>query len=481
MDSTLSSGIKIVKLFMQIQLRSFVCLLSILWASLSYAQSLTLTPTEQAYIQANPVVTMCIDPDWLPFEAIDNQGKHVGLSADFMQEYSKLIGVEIRLVPTKTWSESIAKAKARTCDILSMLNTSPEREQYLNFTDPYVTGAVVIVSNSDVLYLNGLSSLSGKKLALPKNYIYESLIKRDYPEIEIVYTNTQYEALKLVSTGKAYATIGTQITVLRDLQALATQNVKVAGFTEYKTVLRVGVRKDDPVLLSVFSKAVAALPLQRQNEILQSWYSVKVEQQTNYRFIFQLIGVFALLLFFGFMRYRGIRRFNQALKEKNIELKRLSQTDHLTGVYNRLKTDECIKEEITRCERYARSFVVILFDIDHFKAINDRYGHQVGDQVLCEISRVVQENIRQSDVLGRWGGEEFMVVCPELDNDSAGQLAEKLRELIETYPFSHQVRVTASFGVTEFQSEDRPTDILRRADERLYEAKGLGRNCVSIG
>lgn len=454
----------------------FVWLL--LWSSSVQAVTLAFTPEELAYKQDNPVVTMCIDPDWLPFEAIDQNGRHVGLSADFMAEYEKLIGLDIRLVPTRSWSESIVKAKSRQCDILSMLNSSPERAEYLNFTKPYVTAAVVLVSRDDVVYLDGLASLKGMRLALPKDYIYESLIQRDYPEIEIVYTANQREALKMVSAGQAFATIGAQITLLRDLQSLATQNVKVAGFTEYKTELRVGVRKDDPVLLSLFSKAVEAVPLPKQNALLQRWYSVKVQQKTDYTFIIQLVAFFLVVLAVIALRYLNIRRFNRILKEKNAQLEKISQTDHLTGIYNRLKTDLCIKDEIARSARYNRPFGVMLFDIDHFKLINDSFGHQVGDTVLTLISRIVGENIRQTDILGRWGGEEFMLVCPEMDLRHAEQMAEKLRELIETYPFPHKVRVTASFGVTEFRPDDTPSDLLSRADNHLYKAKSAGRNCV---
>jgi diguanylate cyclase (GGDEF)-like protein len=444
-------------------------------------QAISFTEEEQAYLANKSSISMCIDPDWMPFEAIDENGQHIGLSADYMAEYSKMIGVKIELVKTSTWSESLLKAQARECDIVAMLNSSPERSKYLNFTKPYVTAAVALISRSDVLFIDGLSALEGKTLAMPKSYIYEELIKRDYPGINVIYTSNQQESIKLVSTGRAYASIGTQITLLRDIQLLATQNVKVAGFTEYKSILRVGIRNDDPVLISVFSKAVDELPAARANEMLQSWYSVTVENKIDFTLLWSILAFFAVVLFAFFMRLRSVRRFNEILSEKNVQLERLSQTDHLTGLYNRLKTDEVIKSEIARADRYGGSFSVMIFDIDFFKQINDTKGHQVGDRVLIQISRLVANNLREPDVLGRWGGEEFMIVSPELDAAEAALLAEKLRALVEDYVFPEQIKVTASFGVAEYHMGDSPNVLLSRADKLLYEAKSAGRNLVKVG
>ena len=444
-------------------------------------KAISFTEEEQAYLAKRSPISMCIDPDWMPFEAIDESGQHIGLSADFMAEYSKMIGVKIELVKTSTWSESLLKAQARECDIVSMLNSSPERLKYLNFTEPYVTAAVALIGRSDVLFIDGLAALEGKTLAMPKNYIYEELIKRDYPSINVIYTSNQQESIKLISTGRAYASIGTQITLLRDIQLLATQNVKVAGFTEYKSILRVGIRNDDPILLSIFSKAVDELPAARANEMLQRWYSVTVENKIDFTLLWLILAFFAVILFAFFMRLRSVRRFNEILSEKNVQLERLSQTDHLTGLYNRLKTDEVIKSEIARADRYGGSFSVMIFDIDLFKQINDTKGHQVGDRVLIQMSRLVANNLREPDVLGRWGGEEFMIVSPELDAGGAVLLAEKLRALIEGHVFPEQVKVTISFGVAEYHMGDSPNVLLSRADKLLYEAKSAGRNRVKVG
>jgi len=161
---------------------------------------------------------------------------------------------------------------------------------------------------------------------------------------------------------------------------------------------------------------------------------------------------------------------------KKIEL--LSVTDKLTQLYNRTKIEQLFSEIIKRAERYDEVFSVILLDLDHFKAVNDKYGHLVGDSVLKELSQILVNTVRGTDYVGRWGGEEFIIIAPMTDADSAAELAEKVRKRIEKYPFTKVGNKTASFGVALFVQGDSEDSMTSRADEHLYRAKQSGRNRV---
>jgi len=152
----------------------------------------------------------------------------------------------------------------------------------------------------------------------------------------------------------------------------------------------------------------------------------------------------------------------------------------LTGVYNRHKLEESFEHELLRASRYKRTFSIILLDIDLFKAVNDTYGHQVGDDILIKVAELVQENIRSSDVLGRWGGEEFLIICPETDLTGAGTLADQVRHAIATYDFPVVGKKTASFGVACSNENESKESIIKRADDALYEAKNAGRDLVKL-
>lgn len=176
----------------------------------------------------------------------------------------------------------------------------------------------------------------------------------------------------------------------------------------------------------------------------------------------------------------------EALEEANRKLAELSTTDQLTGLKNRRHLDALLRDECVRCHRHRHSLAVLLMDIDHFKRFNDSYGHQVGDECLREVGRVLQEVVRwPTDHIARYGGEEFCVVLPETDAEGAGMVAERVRQAVEKMPFEVNgvhVPVTVSVGVAAFvpQADDQVSLLLNQADAALYASKAAGRNCVTV-
>ncbi len=183
------------------------------------------------------------------------------------------------------------------------------------------------------------------------------------------------------------------------------------------------------------------------------------------------IFVFALATFIA-MFYEKIRE----LSERSLE--DLAGTDSLTGIMNRRKFYEVLRREITRARRYGSSFSIILFDLDHFKVLNDNYGHSEGDRVLKELAELIRKRLREADAFARVGGEEFIVLAPDTSFDGAVELAERLRGAIEDHFFGSRLKLTASFGVTSFTQGDNEDTLLKRVDNLMYVAKMKGRNRV---
>lgn len=171
-------------------------------------------------------------------------------------------------------------------------------------------------------------------------------------------------------------------------------------------------------------------------------------------------------------------RQQEATLEKNA-LRELASTDPLTGLANRRRAEEAFEQEINRSLRYNHPFVVIIADIDYFKHVNDTHGHEIGDTVLKEIANIFSTNIRKGDLVGRWGGEEFIFICTQVSEIDNCSIAENLRLAVESHNFHTVGRMTASFGVTEFRMGDTLATLLSRADEALYQAKKAGRNHCS--
>jgi diguanylate cyclase (GGDEF)-like protein/PAS domain S-box-containing protein len=160
------------------------------------------------------------------------------------------------------------------------------------------------------------------------------------------------------------------------------------------------------------------------------------------------------------------------------QMEQLSVTDPLTKLFNRFRLDSVFKSELVRCERYKCELSVIIIDVDGFKAINDKYGHQIGDIVLKSVADVLRDNIRKADTLGRWGGEEFIIICPETDVTGATHLAEKVRKAVEAHKFAMVSKVTCSLGVAGYEPGFDESIMIKYADQALYKAKQHGRNRV---
>ena len=161
------------------------------------------------------------------------------------------------------------------------------------------------------------------------------------------------------------------------------------------------------------------------------------------------------------------------------EIRSLSEIDHLTDMYNRRKITELFDREMTRYRRYKYPLSIILIDIDYFKEINDQFGHLQGDTMLREFASIMKAEARETDYVGRWGGEEFLIICPETDIDGARTLAEKLRISISKFAFTTTGHQTASFGVTTCTDESTSESMINRADKALYAAKSAGRDTVA--
>jgi len=173
-----------------------------------------------------------------------------------------------------------------------------------------------------------------------------------------------------------------------------------------------------------------------------------------------------------------LKQKNEKIKKINRKLKKLSTTDSLTGLFNRREIQKILIKIFEESKRYNQPFTIILVDLDQFKGINDNYGHQTGDEVLKKISSVFENNIRNVDRCGRWGGEEFLIVCPNTDNKSGIKLAERLRKIIAETSLGPADQLTASFGIATYSGGEKLDRVIERADKYLYEAKETGRNKI---
>lgn len=179
-----------------------------------------------------------------------------------------------------------------------------------------------------------------------------------------------------------------------------------------------------------------------------------------------------------YQSHHNMYRDKTDIEEKNKLLEELYVTDRLTGVYNRYKLEDELAREINRVDRYGHSLTLLIVDLDSFKSVNDNYGHLAGDKVLRELALVIRSCLRKTDVFGRWGGEEFMVLCPDSNVQDALVVAERIRERVGSADVLHNRAVTLSIGIDSYNRGEGQEAFVRRVDSLLYQAKNHGGNRV---
>ncbi len=171
-------------------------------------------------------------------------------------------------------------------------------------------------------------------------------------------------------------------------------------------------------------------------------------------------------------------KLSDKLESDYINIEKISITDKLTQLNNRTRTDNYFPEALVEAQDANTFIAAVLLDIDHFKLVNDNYGHLTGDKILKSLAVLLKNNAQQHDFIARWGGEEFIIILKRIDATSAYERMDKLREIIENHKFPDVDQVTVSFGLALSGKNDNPESIMQRADKCLYEAKEKGRNCV---
>jgi len=456
-------------------------------------KAFNLSPEEQAFIASDPVLKVGIDRNWPPFEYLGTDDAALqGISQDYIKLLEDLLHLKFEIQDQLSWPETLAAAKAGDIDFFPAVTSTPERRKYLSFTQPYIRSPMIIVTNNKVSFISDMNELNGKRVAVVKGYASHEMMAKNHPFIQLDLRDSAIESLKAVAVGEVDAFIDNLAVVNFLIRTQGLANLKISGQTPYSFDLSMAVQKDQPQLKSILDKALRHISRQQHSSIYNSWVAFEVEKAFPWdKFLPPFIGLGVVFLFLSYYTLHlfklnqriqevnsKLQKAESALKEKNAQLKKVSITDKLTGVYNRHYLDLALSEQLALAQRYSRPMSIALFDLDYFKNINDEFGHQMGDRVLQTFAELVNKNIRVTDIFGRWGGEEFLLICPETNKEQAFQVVNKIRLALADQVFEEGVKQTVSAGVVQVARSLTVDDLLSLADRRLYLAKDAGRNKI---
>jgi len=447
---------------------------------LNFVYSPYITNKKEKNFIENHLIHCIITSTWPPFNFMkDNE--LTGISIDFWNLIKNKLYLKTFCEIAPNFTFALNKIKNKKADVIPNTTNTPKREKYSIFTKAYVKYPIVIATKNNINFIPDIKSLKNKKIAIGKNYSAYEIIKLHYPNLNIIPVSTTQEGLKLLEKDKVFAVIDIFPVLAYYIAKNRYLDIAITGTTPFSFPLKIMIRNDYKILQELINNVISDLSDKSKINILNKYVSVNIykvykgiaPEKVKQKFLIGMIIIFGLILILTLLIYFYFK-MNQIKRKLEI----IATHDKLlTDIFNRLEINKRLKNEIETAKRYNIPLSVIYFDIDHFKKINDTYGHEKGDFVLKEIARLITLNLRKTDIFGRWGGEEFLIVLPFTDLKNAFKLAEKLRKIIENYNFNG-IKVTISFGVAEFNKNDNTDTLINRADKALYQAKESGRNRV---
>ncbi len=285
---------------------------------------LYLTNSEKQFLQQKKEITMCVNPHWMPYEKIES-GKYTGISSDYMQHISKLIKTPVRLVPTKTWSESLALFKDHQCDILPLVASTPSRTSFMDFTKPYYTSPLVVATLNDKSFVSDLSKLKEQKIGLLRNYASSDLLQHKYLNVNFVPVDTLAEGLGKVASGALYGFVDSLTTIAYQIQKRFPTQLKIAAQLNEETAMSIGLHKNAPLLLGILNKAVDLVQDDTKQTIVNHWIAVKFDRpdsKSSIQAFWKIISPVLLLGILLLISHYVLRQYNKRLKQQvkfNIE------------------------------------------------------------------------------------------------------------------------------------------------------------------
>jgi len=394
-----------------------------------------------------------VTPNWQPFDIYENN-ELKGIGIDMFKLIAKKSKINYEFYLQPNWNELINDFKDGIYDITPNTSETKDRDSFAIFTKPYMEFPLAIVCSKK----DNISSIDEiKTLAVGKNFTAYKMMLKHYPNLNYVLENNIYNVLMDVKNKKAECGVDILPVIAYNIQKGGFNNLEIKILTPFKFKLQIMLRKGLEDLRDKLNRVIDSISAKQKQGIIEKYINLTIIKKNKtpiwiYLIIIVLVVIISIIYLFN-------KKYDN---EANI--------DELTQAYNRRFLDKFIKKHKND------KFSLIYLDIDHFKELNDKFGHDFGDYVLKEFVNLIKSHIRENDILIRLGGEEFLIIL-DTNYEKALKVAEKLRKIIESYNFKG-VKITASFGVAFKDKDDNFEEVIKKSDESLYNAKNSGRNQV---
>ena len=346
--------------------------------------SFTLSKEESDYLKNKKEIKFCIDPDWMPFEKIEDN-KHIGISADYVDIIESKLNVPITLVQTKSWSESLSKAKERVCDIIPLIVKTDNRDKYLNFTSPYIKLPLVMAGGIEDSFIEDINQYKNKKIGISKDYAFGEILKAKYPHLNFVEVENMKDGFEQIQKGQISGFIENLTTIGFAIQKNYIGQIKIIAKLNETLEAGISSRNDEPILNSIFQKALDSIDSKKREEIYNKWVYVNYQKETNYdslnKLLFIIIGF--ILIFILFYRQYLLKKMNEELNEKiKIEIKKNEEKTRISIQQSRMASMGEMLENIAHQWRQPLSTIsVAASGIEIKKELNILNDEELSDSL----------------------------------------------------------------------------------------------------
>ena len=462
-------------------------------SAVPHSPRLQLNDWERAYLKGRERIRYCIDANALPYEGLDGAGQHTGISAEYRNLFETYLNIEFQLVRTTSWEQSVQAVMAGRCDLLLAFSSFKKKPPNMLLSKTYLSLPLVLATHKQVNPFGGINGAGNQLLAVASGSGLSEFLKSRYPEANLLEVNELDEGFNRLISAKVYGVVDSSLAISRALQNRSFHTVRQSGGIGDKLLFTVALSDNEPHLYSIINKVIEAITPREHTNILNRWIAVAPRQQDNFRaFMIAALLCIPALLFWGgrVWQRRNARTVRAAMKSSAQEAARLdtqdqmlvwlSENDSLSGLYNRTRLSSCLQRGVAEADEFDQSLTVMLVDIDGLGRINERYGRSLGDSVLRDVARLLKQQVSLPDIVGRWGGKQFLIISPQRTEEQGRQLAESLRMLIEQTEFDHRETVSVSIGVVGRKAQESVAELVCCLDDVLGRAKREGRNRVYV-
>ncbi|MBF0193890.1 MAG: transporter substrate-binding domain-containing protein [Magnetococcales bacterium] len=292
-----------------------------------------LSKEDRLFLASKGSISMCVDPDWMPFERINETNHHEGIAADFINLITKRLGISINLVATSSWVESIEKFSSGKCDILSAAAYSKKREKNMLFSHPYYEIPAVIATHNKELFIQGIDSILDKPIGIVRGFYLIDRVRQLKKDVNIVKVDSIQEGLESLRDGHIFAFLDTIPSISYASQKAGIDNIKIAGQLGFSNQFHITAHKGEEQLIAIFNKAINNISSEDRQTIISRWSNIKIDRQTDLTLVYYLLIIFGLFSLIFFYRHLKLTKLNKQLSDQQKLEQSLRESEEIFQIF----------------------------------------------------------------------------------------------------------------------------------------------------